>query len=192
MRQWIFKLILCVIMSANMSSAVPTIPMVISGNVSINGEPAPVGTEVKALMNGEVSGSYVVSKKGIYGLIVENRPGIRTVDIYVNELKSMTPDWSSEPHVLNLAVTARSSQPIEKTGLSHGTTITNTYTPTATATVKAEVLPKAEKTAFSPESQEQNRSQGQENARSPGFNLLNVFIAILLIFNIIKRRRSHE
>src|SRR3989337_1071453 len=104
MRQWIFKLILCVIMSANMSGAVPTIPMVISGNVSINGEPAPVGTEVKALMNGEVSGSYVVSKKGIYGLIVENRPGIRTVDIYVNGIRSRTLYWSSEPHVLNLAV----------------------------------------------------------------------------------------
>lgn len=175
-------------MSANIGSAVPTIPMVISGNISINGEPASPGTEVKALMNGEVLTSYVVDKSGIFGLIVENRPGIRTIDIYVNGIRSSSIDWSSEPRVLNLDVTDNRSQPVEKTSVSQGTLVANTSTASPNATVKDKIISKAEKTVAIPENNEQRSSTKPEALRSPGFDLLNVFIAILLISVIMKKR----
>jgi hypothetical protein len=194
MRPWIYKLILFVIISANISSAVPAIPMVISGNVSINDEPAPVGTEVKALMDGDVLGSYVVLKKGIYGMIVENRPGIKSFDIYVNGIKSGTTAWSSEPKILNLAITVKGSSPVGKSSLSSGAAITNTGTTTINAStttaanVKTEVEPEIQKTGLKQELQATQGSSGQESAKIPGFNFLYIFISIILIYSIIKTR----
>ncbi len=193
MLPWKYKLMLCLIISANLSSAVPAIPMVISGNVSINGEPASVGTEVKALVDGDVLGSNAVSKKGIYGLIVENRPGIKAIDIYVSGIKSATTGWSSEPKILNLAV--KGSSPIEKSGPSSGAANTNTGTTTINASttmatkVKAEVPSEIQKTGLKQEHQEQQESSGQESANIPGFNFLNICIAILLVYNMITRRK---
>jgi hypothetical protein len=192
MPPWIYKFMLCVIISANLSSAVPAIPMVISGNVSINGEPASVGTEVKALMNEDVLGSFVVSKKGIYGLIVENRPGIKALDIYVNGIKSGTTGWSSEPKILNLAITVKGSPPVEKSKPSSGGSNTNTGTTTintsstTVAKIKAEVPQEIQNTGLKQE--EPQELSGQESANIPGFNFLNICIAILLIYNMIKRR----
>jgi hypothetical protein len=178
------------ILSANIGSAVPTIPMVISGNISINGEPASQGTEVKALMNGEVLTSCIVEKNGIFGLIVENRPGVKTIDIYVNGIRSSSIDWSSEPTVLNLEVTDIRSLPVEKASLSQGTSVANTSTasPTAITTVKAEILSKAEKKVIMTESQEQKKLPEQEAETMAGFDFLNVCIAVLLISIIMKRR----
>ncbi len=194
MPQWIYKFILCVIISANMSSAIPDIPMVISGNVSINGEPASVGTEVNALMGGDVLGSHVVSKKGIYGLIVENRPGIKAFDIYVNGIKSGASGWSSDPKILNLAITVKGSSPIEKSSPYSGATITNTgitainSSPKTTVEVKTEVEPEIQKTGLKQEHQEQQKTSGQESAKLPGFNFLYIIMSIILIYNMTKRR----
>ncbi|MBU3966576.1 MAG: hypothetical protein KKG76_04245 [Euryarchaeota archaeon] len=190
MQRWIYRFILCIILSANIGSAVPTIPMVISGNISINGEPASPGTDVKALMNGEVLTSYVVDKSGIFGLIVENRPGVRTIDIYVNGIRSSSIDWSSQPTMLNLDVTDKRSQPVEKTSLSQGTSVANTSTasPNAITTVKAEIIQKVEKMVAMPENIEQKSSPKQDAATVPGFEVLNFCIAILFISIIMKRR----
>jgi len=162
--------------------------MVISGNISINGEPASPGTEVKASAYGEVLTGYVVDKSGIYGLIVENRPGIRTIDIYVNGIKASSIDWNSQPAILNLDVTDNRSQPVEKTSLSQGTSVAktsmaniSTASPNAITTVKATIIPEADKSVTTPENNEQRSSPEQETLRSPGFELLNVFIAILLV-----------
>lgn len=55
------------------NSEVPILPLIIKGDVTLDGEPAEVGTEVTAKINGEVVGTTEVSTKGVYGDLPQNR-----------------------------------------------------------------------------------------------------------------------
>jgi len=48
-------------------TAAPTLPCEFYGNVSINGNPAPVGTIITATIGGEERGRLVTSVEGVYG-----------------------------------------------------------------------------------------------------------------------------
>ncbi len=139
------------VLFALISSAEPGIPMVVNGTVYINGELAPPSTVVKAMMGGEVKGSSVVTEKGIYGVIVDYKPGYSTVDLYVNEIKSMSFEWSSDPKTANPRVTISGA------------------TPSSTATLQTDLQNKGI----------DNDSHGHSTVESPGFEIVIFVFAVL-------------
>ena len=51
----------------------PSLPLVLQGTVELDGEPAPVNTEITAKVNGDVVGTTEVDQEGIYG----SQPGTK-------------------------------------------------------------------------------------------------------------------
>lgn len=191
MQQWMFKIIFSLILIAvtvNTVSAVPTLPMVVSGAVHINGEPAPAGTEIKALIAGEVKGSTIISQQGVYGIVVEYGQGM--VELYINNIKAESTNRSSEPKTLNLSVTmttkTQSTQSTQSTAKNASTAAQTTAVPTTT------IEPKT--AASTPESNTpqatatQDRVEKSEAVKTPGFGLL-FSLSILFAARVIIRRK---
>lgn len=176
MLRLIYRAALCIVLLAHAGSALPQLPMVVNGTVLINGEPAPVGTEIKALIDGEVKGSYIIREKGLYGMIVEYKPGSNIVDFYVNGIKSQSIHWSVEPGTLNLIITTSQAA-------REATTATATQTATSTATNEARtadtVTPEAQVTVLQQEN-DTHAPQKQARVESPGFEAIIVVFALLL------------
>ena len=133
MQPWMYRLVivLVLILNISISSAVPPIPMVASGNVYINGESAPVGTVVKAIVGGDIKGSTTLSQSGVYGIYVE--PGSGTVDFYVNDVKANSVEWSMVPITLDLSVTIEEQPETIQTPSASQPTVTPTQTPDVSA-----------------------------------------------------------
>lgn len=74
----------------NQASANP--PIVLEGSVLIDGSPAPVGTEIKAMCEGSVVGTTTVDNEGLYSDTRDNRLGISsecsTVTLLVNGIEA--------------------------------------------------------------------------------------------------------
>ena len=51
----------------------PSLPLVLQGTVVVDGEPAPVNTEITAKVNGDVVGTTEVDQEGVYG----SQPGTK-------------------------------------------------------------------------------------------------------------------
>lgn len=142
-----------------MASAVPMLPMVVSGSVYINGAPAPKDTVIKAMIGEEVKGSTVLSQTGIYGMKVENGQGL--VDFYVNNVKAQSIKWSTTPGTLNLTVMIAQTGQIAPTSTQSGSgqpqasRTTTTATSTAPPKVGTPAIPEATNTI----SQEKNETQ---------------------------------
>ncbi|MCG2759265.1 MAG: hypothetical protein L6263_12655 [Desulfobacteraceae bacterium] len=191
MQQWMFKIIFSLILIAvtvNTVSAVPTLPMVVSGAVHINGEPAPAGTEIKALIAGEVKGSTIISQQGVYGIVVEYGQG--TVELYVNNIKAQSINWSSEPKTLNLSVTmtakTQSTQITQSTAKNASTVGTTTAAPTTTIEPKTATATPESNTPQATATQD--RVEKSEAVKTPGFGLLLSFL-ILVVARVIIRRK---
>jgi len=80
------------------------VPAAYYGDVTINGDPAPVGTEITAVVNGEERGSIVVSEAGSYGgpnaldekLVVEDAsPGEEVTFVVRGVAADETVSWES-------------------------------------------------------------------------------------------------
>ncbi len=190
MQQWMFKYICLVILIAitvNTVSAVPTLPMVVSGAVHINGEPAPVGTGIKATIAGEVKGSTIIAQPGVYGIVVEYGRGM--VELYVNNIKAESINWSSEPKTLNLSVTITTRTQSTQTTQS---TAKNASTAATTAVPTTTIEPKT--ATSTPESNTpqatvtQDRVEKSETVKTPGSGLLLSFL-ILFVARVIIRRK---
>ncbi|MDG6243459.1 MAG: hypothetical protein QCH31_03575 [Methanolobus sp.] len=71
-------------------------PLVLEGNLLVDGKPAVVGTEVAIVVDGKVVGETTVTTEGIIGDKRSNRLGIPTgydlVKVYVNGVESQTLD----------------------------------------------------------------------------------------------------
>ncbi|NOR49204.1 MAG: hypothetical protein GQ533_14380, partial [Methanosarcinaceae archaeon] len=76
-----------------------SMPLVLQGTVELNGEPAPVNTEITAKVNGDVVGTTEVDQEGIYG----SQPGTKLyitcesknygdITFYVNGVESQLVD----------------------------------------------------------------------------------------------------
>lgn len=86
-------------------SAVPSIPSFFYGDLTINGEQAPVGTEIVAKIDDEVRGSIITSESGKYGeasgsskLLVEGERSDdgKTVVFFINGVEGeQTGVWES-------------------------------------------------------------------------------------------------
>ena len=65
-------------------SAVPQLPMIISGNASINGGPAKIGTEVSARVNGDDVSKIKISDEGKFTLLLQKLEENQEVGFYVD------------------------------------------------------------------------------------------------------------
>jgi hypothetical protein len=76
----------------------PLLPLILSGNVTINGEPAPAGTLVEAKADDIERAEYLVTQEeGKYLLTIPGASGDtnRTVEIFVNRVKAAEVLWKS-------------------------------------------------------------------------------------------------
>lgn len=181
MFKYFFLLILTAI-TVNTVSTVPMLPMVVSGAVYINGEPAHAGTEIKALIAGEVKGSTIISQPGIYGIAVEYGQGM--VELYVNNIKAQSINWSSEPKTLNLSVTMTAKN--QPTAKNASTAATTTAVPTTTIELKTTSVPPESTTPQATATQD--RVEKSEAVKTPGFGLL-LSVLILFAVRVIIRRK---
>ncbi|MBN2517308.1 MAG: hypothetical protein JXB14_00525 [Candidatus Altiarchaeota archaeon] len=76
----------------------PILPMIVEGTITLNDEPAPMGTRVAAVMESIQAGEMVVGEEGKYALLVngdKNDTG-KLVEFFVyNEKTSYTLNWAS-------------------------------------------------------------------------------------------------
>ncbi|WMW22670.1 hypothetical protein RE476_02300 [Methanolobus mangrovi] len=74
-------------------------PVVLEGSLMLDGSPAPVGTEVAAVVDGQTVGETTVTNTGLFGDERSNRLGVSSdysvVTIYVNGVETTTLDLSS-------------------------------------------------------------------------------------------------
>ncbi|NPE31003.1 hypothetical protein HNV12_24220 [Methanococcoides sp. SA1] len=66
---------------------VPEFSLILDGNIYVNGEPAPVGTEITVKLNDELVGDTEVSMNGVYGDTPENKLLIVCSSEYYKNLK---------------------------------------------------------------------------------------------------------
>lgn len=81
--------------AAEEEASLPPFPLIMQGSIQINGEPAPQGTEITVMLNGNAVGSTVVEQEGIYGdkpsnrLLVSADPlNYGELEFYVNGIES--------------------------------------------------------------------------------------------------------
>ncbi|MBP1909046.1 hypothetical protein [Methanolobus bombayensis] len=90
-------------------------PTVLEGTLMIDGEPAPVGTEVALVVDGNVVGQTTVTNEGLIGDERANRLGVSSdydvVTVYVNGVETKTLDFNSydDSEVVSLDISATSS-----------------------------------------------------------------------------------
>lgn len=191
MLQWSCRIVVCINLLSMVGSTIPSIPMLISGNVSIDGEAAPIGTEIKAIMGDKVMGSITVSEKGGYAMIVENRPGSKVVEIYVNGIRSRTIDWSNEPGTLDLTVSLDNfpkSGPVQKVSQGSGSAsgISPAASPTVNITVTTET---AEQNTISYLVGPQRKTE-KETVQLPGFDVVTFCFTTILTSKILRRGKN--
>lgn len=75
-------------------SAIPQLPMILSGEVMVDSNPAKKGTIISARVNGREMNNYVVVKEGYYTLLVTAKED-EIIDIYVNNKKSASTIFST-------------------------------------------------------------------------------------------------
>ncbi|WP_342305359.1 hypothetical protein [Methanolobus sp. ZRKC5] len=74
-------------------------PVVLEGSLMVDGSPAPVGTEVALVVDGQTVGETIVTNTGMFGDERSNRLGVSSdysvVTVYVNDVETTTLDLSS-------------------------------------------------------------------------------------------------
>ncbi len=111
----------------------PPLPQFFNGSVADNlGNPAPVGTEIAAYINGEERGSIVMTRIGAYGwvdpgeptlVVVGDRSG-QTITFYVNGILAEQDTQFASGEVTRMNLTTKEAIPV----------ITPTVTPTPAPT----------------------------------------------------------
>ena len=182
-------------------SAVPGIPMIVSGNVSVNGAPAPAGTMIKAMIGGEIKGSTTLSQPGIYGMTVEYKQG--TVELYVNNIRAQNLSWTNDPQKLDLSVTiagvsqtaATAANTVQSAGgQGAGTTSAATVVPSPKITVNVTdtIKTDAKTTPQGANTPGQVNSEETRTAQSPAVGAIAVVFITCLISRSIARRKNNE
>ena len=76
--------LLIVICFSNLISAVPELPMIVTGNVSINDNPAKIGTSVSAEVNGQEVSKIKTTEAGKFTFLLQKLNKGDEVEIYVD------------------------------------------------------------------------------------------------------------
>ncbi|MDF2956084.1 MAG: PKD repeat domain protein [Candidatus Alkanophagales archaeon MCA70_species_2] len=124
MRHAIFVLAVVVLVATAAASITtaqqpPALPCQFYGNVTIDGAPAPVGTEIVAKIDGEVRGNITVVEEGKYGgshaqklIVVGNMSDEgKNITFYVDGIKAeQTAAWHSGG-IFTLDISAKTQMP---------------------------------------------------------------------------------
>lgn len=73
-----------IIISSFIFAAPPQLPMIISGNASINDKPAKIGTEISAVLNNEEVAKIEISEAGKFTLLLQKLEENQKIDFYVD------------------------------------------------------------------------------------------------------------
>jgi len=84
----LFLLLLSIIISFSLISAVPQLPMIVTGNVSINDNPAKIGTEITAVVNGEKVIGIETTEKGKFNFLLQKLNESDEAKLYVDGIYS--------------------------------------------------------------------------------------------------------
>jgi len=76
------------IISLGFVSAVPQLPMIVTGNVSINDNPAKIGTEISAVVNGEKVIEIETTEKGKFNFLLQKLNEGDEAKLYVDGIYS--------------------------------------------------------------------------------------------------------
>jgi len=88
-------------------SAIPELPLIVKGEVKVDGKDAPTGTEIRAEMDEKQAATFAVAKEGEFAFTINRNDAVnKTVSFYVNDMKAeQTAMWGSgEVEELNLSV----------------------------------------------------------------------------------------
>ncbi|CAD7773142.1 hypothetical protein FHEFKHOI_01341 [Candidatus Methanoperedenaceae archaeon GB50] len=166
---------------AQVSSLPPTppTPNIFNGTVLVDGEPAPVGTNVSAYIDGELRGSIVVTVEGRYGdndsyLIVNGSEADigKMITFKVDGVEVGSAIWQSfaVPRRLDLPQEpGDASEDINATALPTPEPFGETRAPTATP--------------------EERRETPAEEPGLPGFELVFAIAGLFAVTSLLKRRR---
>ncbi len=80
--------LLILIISSGFILAVPELPMIVSGDVYINENPAKVGTEITALLDGEEFASSEVNERGKFTILLQKLEAGQEVEFYVDGISA--------------------------------------------------------------------------------------------------------
>ncbi|WP_319507963.1 hypothetical protein [uncultured Methanolobus sp.] len=97
-------------------------PVVLEGSLMVDGSPAPVGTEVTLVADGQTVGETTITNAGLFGDERSNRLGVSSdysvVTVYVNDVETKTLDLSSyqsgEAISLDLSATTPETPVVEE------------------------------------------------------------------------------
>lgn len=80
----------CVLAAGVINAQVPMLPCMVSGNVTINGNDAPIGTVVTAKIDGEIRDSDTLTEAGKFYLLIEGNSTDRgkTIEFIINDVRS--------------------------------------------------------------------------------------------------------
>lgn len=144
-------LFVCLIITTGTLAAetsLPYMPLILQGNIEVAGEPAPVGTEITAELNGKLVGITRVTSEGVYGDGVGNKLFINCnpdnyddVKFYVNDVESQVDldplKNANSGNVIELNIIANSGEkderragndPIEKQRIIQPDSVTTSVT----------------------------------------------------------------
>ena len=99
-----FLFFLILVISSSFVNAIPELPMIISGNVTINDKPAKVGTEITARVVDNEVNKVTVAEKGKFTFLLQKLNENDKVDLYVDGINSeVSVDYKSSDYQ-NLAL----------------------------------------------------------------------------------------
>ncbi|MEK6808926.1 MAG: hypothetical protein AABY14_04525 [Nanoarchaeota archaeon] len=90
----VISIVCFLLLFISLVSAIPQLPMILSGEVIVDSDPAKKGTIISARVNGKEMNNYVVVKDGYYTLSVIAKEG-EIIDIYVNNKRSASAIFST-------------------------------------------------------------------------------------------------
>ena len=76
------------VFSISLISAIPQLPMIVTGNVSINENPAKIGTEISAVVNGEKVIEIETTEKGKFDFLLQKLNEGDEAKLYVDGIYS--------------------------------------------------------------------------------------------------------
>jgi len=87
MKRIFLVLLFALIVETTKAEVVPALPQIISGEVIINGKPAPINTRITAKANNIVIENYLTSKAGYYAITLNAKSG-EQIEIFVNGIEA--------------------------------------------------------------------------------------------------------
>ncbi|ATU07408.1 hypothetical protein [Methanohalophilus portucalensis] len=151
------------LMGISVVLAMPSIPMSVDGNITIDNEPAPVGTIVTAEIDGETVDKYVVQDDGWYMLTIEGEAedSGKTIEFFINDKNTgITENWESGS---NLKIDLAISSDISDSKSSSSSSFSNSYNNDSYTNTTSENTSENERLNNSPSSGNQNVELSEES-----------------------------